>query len=477
MSAASSLYRKFQARAFAPVDNATLVLFRIAFGLLMTWEVVRYFQYGWIPRYWIEPQFHFKYYGFSWVHPWPGNGMYMVWAVLGLLALFIAAGFLYRVSAALFFIGFTYCFLLDQASYLNHFYLVCLLSFLLIFLPAHRAFSIDAWLRPRLRSQVTPAWTIWLLRFQWAVVYFYGGIAKLSPDWLQGEPMRSWMSSTTTFPVIGRFFREEWAVHFVSYGGLFLDLLVAPLLLWRRTRIPALCVAITFHLINAYWFKIGIFPWLGIAGLALFLSPDWPRRLWSRLRPSAKSSTSKLAELPASRHPRLVLGLLGAYAALQLLVPLRHLVYPGRVDWTYEGHRFSWRMKLLDRSAYARFYVIDEEIRKVTEVNPRTILRGRQSSKMAARPDMVLQFAHHLAATSPRSGNKPLRVHAQVIASVNGRRPEQLVNPEANLAAQPRTLRHATWLMPMNEQLPTTRLGNLGPPNTDKASTSESAGE
>src|ERR1700738_3241132 len=150
-------------RALARVDIASLVFFRIAFGSLMVWEVGRYLSHHWIAQYWIEPRFSFKYYGFSWVHPWPGNGLYIHWAALGVLALFIAVGFLYRLSAALFFVGYTYTFLLDQASYVNHTYLICLFSFLLIFVPANRALSIDAWLNPRLRSEVAPAWTLWLL--------------------------------------------------------------------------------------------------------------------------------------------------------------------------------------------------------------------------------------------------------------------------------------------------------------------------
>src|ERR1700736_4041134 len=127
-----TLLKELQNRAFAPVDIASLVFFRIAFGLLMVWEVWRYFRYGWIATYWIEPRFLFKYYGFSWVEPWPGNGLYIHWAILGVLGLFIAAGFLYRLSAALFFAGYTYTFLLDQSRWLNHTYLICLFSFLLI---------------------------------------------------------------------------------------------------------------------------------------------------------------------------------------------------------------------------------------------------------------------------------------------------------------------------------------------------------
>jgi vitamin K-dependent gamma-carboxylase len=458
MAGKQSLLTRLQARAFAPVDNASLVFFRTAFGLLMMWEVSRYFHHHWISRYWIEPQFLFKYYGFSWVQPWPGNGMYIHWAVLGLLAFFVATGFLYRLSAALFFVGFTYCFLLDQATYLNHFYLVCLLSFLLIFVPANRAVSLDAWLWPRIRSQVTPAWALWLLRAQMAIVYFFGGIAKLSPDWLRGEPMRAWMAARSDFPLFGRYFTEEWAVFAASYGSLLLDLLIAPALLWRRTRLPAFGVAVLFHLSNARLFSIGVFPWVGIAATTLFLSPSWPRQVLSIFRSTTKSSAPGNVLLP--KHPSLVISLVSVYLLTQILVPLRHLLYPGRVDWTYEGHRFSWRMKLIDRDARAQFYVINPNSGETLEVDPGAVLAEHQVLKMASRPDMILQFAHYLAKKIAFYGTKPLRVEARVLVSLNGRKPQLLLDQNVDLAAQPRTLGHASWLLAMDEPLPTRPASN-----------------
>ena len=455
-----SLFSRIANATFAPVDIASLVFFRIAFGALMTWEVCRYFSYGWIGRYWIEPQFLFKYYGFSWVQPWPGNGMYIHWGVMGVLAVLITVGCLYRFAVPLFFLLFTYSFLLDQALYLNHLYLVCLLALLLTFMPANRAFSIDAWLWPRIRSQTTPAWTIWMLRFQIGVVYFFGGVAKISPDWLRGEPMRAWLGRRTDFPLIGQFVREEWAVYFFSYGGLLLDLLIVPFLLWRRTRVAAFVVAVLFHLMNAQMFRIGIFPWLGIAATAMFFPPDWPRRIVSWFSRNKKPGPKVASAPPAPAMPRfagIAVALLALYIAIQLFLPLRHLLYPGRADWTYEGHRFAWRMKLHDRLARAKFYVIDENSYRESEVPPRVFLSKMQAAKMAARPDMILQFAHHLAQKLPRTGPKPLRVEARVLASLNGRKPQLLIDQNVDLAAQPRTLRHTPWILPLTEPLPDKR--------------------
>ena len=58
-----------------PVDILPLVYFRFIFGLIMMWEVSRYFSHDWIRRYFISPDFLLKYQGFEWVQALPGLGM------------------------------------------------------------------------------------------------------------------------------------------------------------------------------------------------------------------------------------------------------------------------------------------------------------------------------------------------------------------------------------------------------------------
>ena len=136
----SKIELKIRNHLFSPIDISIIVYFRIIFGAIMLWEVFRYLDSDWIFNYWIFPKFHFTYYGFDWLSPWPGELMYLHFIALGILASFILIGFKYRISTILFFLGFTYIFLLDQATYLNHFYLICWVSFLMIFFP-HQLFS------------------------------------------------------------------------------------------------------------------------------------------------------------------------------------------------------------------------------------------------------------------------------------------------------------------------------------------------
>jgi vitamin K-dependent gamma-carboxylase len=451
------LIEKLREAAFARVDIASLVTFRIAFGLVSLWHVWPLLSRDWIRSFWIEPHFLFKYYCFSWIHPWPGNGLYIHCVVLGILAVFIAAGFLYRISAALFFLGHTYIFLLDEGRYQNHDYLICLFSFLLIFVPAHRAFSVDAWLKPRLRASVTPMWALWLLRMQMAVVYFYGGVAKINPDWLRGEPMRSELIYHLDFPIIGRFFKEEWAVYLMSYGSLLFDLFVVPCLLWRRTRVAAFCVAVLFHLMNARLFQesVAVFPWLAIVATTLFFPPDWPRRVLSLFRRRTPSAETTAAMLRPSRSNQfVVLGLVISYLAIQILYPLTPFLFPGGSEWSLMEHRFCWRMMLRSQVIQGNFYVTDPNIDRTYRVNPASFLTPLQVRRVYWLPDNVVQFAHYLAKNMARAGDKPLIVQARIFVSINGRRPELFVDPKVDFAAQSRTFMRPRWLSPMREPLP-----------------------
>lgn len=454
-----SIVQFVQRHGYAPVDIAALVYFRVAFGLIMLWEVGRYFNRGWIRDYWIDPSFHFTYAGFGWVSPWPGDLMYWHMAVLGALAIFITVGWFYQTSTLLFFVGFTYIFLLEQARYLNHFYLICLLSGLMVMMPAHRAFSIDSWRSPCLRSQTVPAWTLGLLRFQIGVPYFFGGIAKLNGDWLQGQPMGLWLSESMDFPLIGQYFDRAWMVYLLSYSGLLLDLLVVPLLLWKQTRWVAFAIAVIFHLTNARLFSIGIFPWFMIAATAMFFDPSWPRRLLGRLF-QVKHLASPIGLVPPqvagnllTSRQQWMLAAIALYVIFQCTLPLRHYFYPGNVNWTEEGHRFAWHMKLRDKTAKAEFFVRDPDSNWVERVLPETVLTQWQTRKMASRPDMVLQFSHYLAKQFSTAPDHSVEVRARVMASLNGRSPQLLIDPSVDLARVEQSHPPAAWIVSLEVPL------------------------
>ncbi len=468
--------QRINAAVFKPVDISFLVAFRIIFGGIMLWEVYRYFTRGWITRYFVEPALTFTYYGFSWVRPWPGRGMYIHFFVLGVAAACVMAGFLYRIATPVFFLAFTYFFLLDQTRYLNHFYLVCLISFLMCFLPAERSFSVDALLRPKIRSDVVPAWTLWLLRAQVGIPYFFGGIAKLNNDWVYGgEPMRIWLSPLAKLPKFGDVFAADWIVYSFVFGGLLLDLLVVPLLLWRRTRLFAFAAAVAFNLINSVIFEIGIFPWLMLGALLIYFPPDLARRFARAFnspgefddeepsQPDIRPITvAEESSSPPSFAPqRLVVGLLAAYFAVQLLLPLRHYLYPGNVSWTEEGHNFAWHMKLRTKVGEAIFTITHPRTGQTWTIQPKDYLESHQLMKMITKPDLLLLFGHYLAEEKRRQGYEDVEVRARVMVSLNGRQPQLLIDPDVDLTKEEVSLLPARWIIPLTTPLGTGGTGSF----------------
>lgn len=445
-------------RLFEPVDVAVFAYFRVLFGGCLLWHFGRRLAGDWIAHRYVDPGFHFQWLGLEWIGRWPGQLMTVHVAAVALLSLFVMLGFFYRLSATLLFAAIVYMLLLDKAYYHDFDYLICLLSGLLIFLPAQRAFSLDGVLSKDDRRVTAPAWMFWLLRAQIAVPYVFGGLAKLNGDWLSGEPLRTRLAEAGFAPLLGSAFRGEWMIYVVSYASLLFGLTVVPLLLFRRTRIWAFAAAVVLNC--AYTFDGWTYAFFMILSTLVFFPPDWPRSLFGR----GRSTTSPLgASLPdperlTSRRKRTV-ALLAVYLAIQVLVPLRHCLYPSDPSWTNEGHRFAWRSTVRHLRSVVRFDAIDPNRNFSQKFEPQQLrqagfLNAAQIQAMSADPDMILDFAHFLRDLLRQKGLEDVEIRATALASLNGREPQYLVNADVDLAAQPRHwLKPYWWITPLGEPL------------------------
>jgi hypothetical protein len=426
-------------RATRPVDIASLAAFRILYGLLMFVGIVRLLASGWIDAMYGEPTFFFTYPGFSWVEAWPLWGMYLHYAVLAVLALAIAAGARTRIVTPLFVIGFTYTQLIDVTNYLNHNYLAILLGALLCFLPAHRHWSVDVWLRPSLRATHVPAWMVWLVRFQVGVVYVFAGLAKLQPDWLlHAQPLNIWLSARTDTPLVGPWLDERWLAYAASWAGFLFDTTIVLWLSWRRTRLAAYAVLVLFHAATAYLFNIGMFPLIMTLSALIFFEPSWPRRLLRYVAPERGTDATHryVAHARGTWAPVIV-----AYVALQVLLPLRHHALPGDVLWNEDGMRFSWQVMVREKHGAVTFVVRFPDGRRL-EVPPGNYLTPRQEREMAGQPDLILQLARRIRADF----GGDVEVHAETRVSLNGRRGVALIDPEVDLARVDDVLPRADWV-------------------------------
>jgi hypothetical protein len=217
-------------------NAAPLAIFRVFFGLMMCLSILRFWYHGWIEKLYIDPDFHFKYYYFEWVRSL-GDYNYLLFFICGISALFIAFGLKYRLAIILFFLSFTYIELIDKTTYLNHYYFISVLSFLMIFLPANATFSIDNLRRKKSFNQI-PNWTIDSIKLLLGIVYFYAGISKINSDWLfSAMPLKIWLPSKYDLPIIGNnLMQQDWFHYAMSWSGMFYDLFIPFLLLNKRTR-------------------------------------------------------------------------------------------------------------------------------------------------------------------------------------------------------------------------------------------------
>jgi hypothetical protein len=433
------------------VDAASLSAFRIGFGLLLFVLVLRFFVNGWIAEYFAVPTHFFRYFGFGWVRPWPAPYMHLHFAAMGVCALGIAFGYRYRLSVVGFGVLFAYAHLIDKTNYLNHYYLVVCVCGLLALLPLHGMWSLDARRDARLRREQLPAWMLWVLRAQFGLVYLFGGIAKLKPDWLlDAQPLSIWLARHGDIPLLGPVLTEPLTALLMSWAGALFDLSVVPLLLLRKTRPFAYLAVVVFHALTARLFQLGMFPYLMVFGSLLYLEPHWPRVLWAKLRRApgpASWSRSAAATLPAA--PRWLLPLLGAYFALQLVLPLRHALYPGQVCWTEQGYRFAWNVMLMEKNGSVDFRVVEPSTGRSFRASPLDYFTRYQTKMMAAQPDMLLEAAHVVAADFRRRGVVEPEVYADAFASLNGRPMQRLIDPQTDLAREVDSLRHKPWILPM----------------------------
>ncbi|HEX2880211.1 MAG TPA: HTTM domain-containing protein, partial [Polyangiaceae bacterium] len=442
-----------------PVDGAWLAALRILLGSILCFSMVRFIAYGWIDEFFVKPEFHFKYWGFSWIEPLPGPWMHALFCGMAVLGACVALGAFFRVTSWLFALGFAYLQLLDVTTYLNHYYLATLLVVLLSLSPAHRLWSIDAWLRPALRRRELAAGWHWVFRFQVAVVYTFAGLAKAQPDWLiHAQPLSIWLGSKTDMPVLGVLFQQAWAPWVFSWAGFLFDTTIAGFLLWPKTRVPAYAIVLVFHTLTRLLFPIGMFSAIMCVAALVFFAPSWPRRLVTTLmhfgrralgfrlwvfgfgpQDTSEHTIAPLHDLPGpkAQSPKpfvfrwyvLHRVALACYIVASIALPLRHWIYSGSVLWHEQGMRWSWRVMVREKNGATTFHVRDKETGASWQVAPRRYLNRLQEREMSGQPDLILQLAHHIRDEFKAKTGHDIEVRVESLVSLNGRRFRPMIDP------------------------------------------------
>lgn len=453
-----------------PISIQSLVFIRVLFGAILVWDCYRYFRYDRIGRYYVDTDMTFPYFGLDFIQPLPEPFIYWAWAAVGVFAFMIMIGSFYRVATIGFIVSFGYFFLLDRTQYLNHNYMVLLYAVLLALAPANRAWSVDAWLNSKMRSEVIPRWPVVALKLQTEIILIFAGVVKITDDWLRGEPLRMWMHARFDDVLIAPIFQYDWVLMSAAIGTVALHCLGAPLLLWKRTRLPIFLIYCSFHVSNSIFFNIGIFPWLTIAVTTIFFAPDWPQRalrsalgVFEKLPPLETISIAP--KQPKAQLSSALLGLLILWFAVQLFLPMRQAFFPNMVGWTGDGHRFSWRMRIYDRDAEGYFHVVSADGTQEWYVDPTHYLSERQARSVLTRTDLIHDFAQFLEKKMVAEGHADAAVYAHIQKSLNGRPEQPYIDSTVDLTAvEYNRLGPDAWVMPLQTRAADDRIASWWPP-------------
>ncbi len=436
------------------VHLAPLAIFRMAFGILMLLSTLRFIAKGWVYTMYIKPKLFFPYYGFEWIKPLEGNLMYVVFGILAIAALCIALGLFYRASAILFFLVFTYVELIDKTNYLNHYYFISIMSFLLIFLPAHRYFSLDVYRKKELFATNAPNYFILLIKFQVFIVYFFAGLAKVNSDWLlHAQPLKIWLPAHSEMPIIGSLLTQQWVAFVFSWFGCIYDLVIPFLLFSPRFIKPAYVLVIIFHLATSLFFNIGMFPYIMITLTAIFFTENFHIQLINKIESLFKRSKKTEPMIyynPSPLTVKLFYSLFFIHFTLQILIPFRYLFYDGNLYWTEQGYRFSWRVMLMEKAGTAFFYVREKNTGKEIEVSNSDYLTPMQEKMMATQPDMLVNYAHFLKDEFQKKGIVNPEVVSESYVTLNGKASCLMVDKKTDLSKEEDSFKTKKWIIPFN---------------------------
>ena len=415
-------------------------------------SLIRFWYKGWIESIYINPLFHFKYYGFEWVSSL-GTFTYFLFFTCLISAVMISIGYKYKFSTIIFFLSFTYMELIDKTTYLNHYYFISLVSFILIFLPANCRFSIDN-IKKGISFTKIPKWNIDIIKIMIVIVYFYAGIAKINSDWLiEAMPLALWLPQKYDLPIIGSIISQKWVAYLMSWCGMLFDVLIGFFLLSKSFRNYAYIFVLVFHSLTAILFpSIGMFPYIMMTLTIIFLNPKLHKNIIKKIN-ILFNNQILIKPYYSSKYNNLIIPILSVFLVIQILLPLRHLLYDSKLFWSEEGYRFSWRVMLVEKTGQTVFTVEDLKSYKRIVVDNQNFLTPFQEKKMSHTPDMILEYAHFLGDYYKNLGFIQPKVTADSFSTLNGRVSKRFVKKDLNLLKIKDGFKKNNWITKFKDEI------------------------
>jgi vitamin K-dependent gamma-carboxylase len=421
-------WRTYKSKMLEEVNPSSLGLFRILIGFILFIQTVSFMSDDFVTKNFVDSNIRFKFSNFEFLEPLSEQGMNLLLFAMMIASIFIMLGRFFKIATAFFGLAFTYLWLLDKSYFNNHYYFISLLVLLLFISNA------DAWgsLKGKNKKATIPYYQVFALKAQIFLTFFIAGINKINYYWMvKHQPMKHILEAKAELNGYD-WLNSSFFTGFFSWSGLLFDLSIGFLLWIPKTRRLGVLMFIVFNLLN-YWLfhdigEIGIFPFLLLACIPIFLDPIKTSKKLEWLVPNKTKITSKSTSKP------ILVYILSGFLVLQLVLPFRHVLYEGHVDWNGLGQRFSWRMKIMYKEVDMHFYLVEEGKTDKLEVNLGNFLNDKQYTNLMYYPDFIPIVAQYIKKVGVEKGLKNPKVLADFKVGFNGNKKMILVDPEADLS-------------------------------------------
>ena len=431
------------------IPGISISIFRIFFGFILSLQSIYWIIIGFIQKNIIDPTFLFPFIkGLE-----PLDDTLMNFGLNGSLlisSICIMTNKFYRIGLTIYLFSFTYLWLLCQGYFNNHYYLISIICFLLLF--SKTPFSKSEKIR-------IPKLHLYSLQLLIIIIYFIAGLNKLNPYWLVDiQPMTHILSKVGIN-------EASVFIPFFAYLGLFFDLLIGPILLIKKTRFIGFVAAILFHLMNFIIFilvggEIGFFPFIMISTLILFLDPKF---IESKI---LKNNARLLSRQHLNKK---ISYILLVFLFFQIIIPFRHVFFEGYVDYNGIGQRFSWRLKNMykkhdqeiikfrllvkNNSTIMSTFNLAEDPMEVAKFKGKKInvyLTERQKTNLFYYPNMIPEFAKKIEVLIQEKVAVDLIINGECNIGFMGREKQLLFDPNIDLTKITNsTYKANTWLNPL----------------------------
>lgn len=144
-----------------------------------------------------------------------------------------------------------------------------------------------------------------------------------------------------------------------------------------------------------------------------------------------------------------------ALVLVQLALPWRTLLYPGSPLWHEQGFRYGYRVMLVEKAGMIEYRVRDRSTGRQWRIDPADELTPLQARMLSSQPELILQYAHHLAARLEHElPGSTIEVRVDAFVSLHCRARRRLIDPDVDLAREHEGLAPKPWILPGPEEPP-----------------------